>query len=57
MFSPLVEEANYQQNVTNDLIQRVFRGNVADLVAHLLKNEEVYSKELDEIRRMIDERG
>ncbi len=57
VFFPLVEEANYQQNATNDLIQRVFRGNVADLVAHLLKNEEVSSKELDEIRRMIDERG
>ncbi len=57
VFSPLVEEANYQRNVTSDLLQRVFGGNVADLVAHLLKNENVSPEELREIRRLIDQRN
>ncbi len=56
VFFPLVEEANYRKNVTSDLVQRVFGGNVADLVAHLLKNEKVSAKELSEIRRLIDQR-
>ncbi len=56
VFFPLVEEANYQQNATRDLVQRVFGGNVADLVAHLLKHEEVSSEELRRIRQLIDQR-
>ena len=54
VFFQLVEEANYQRNVTSDLVQRVFGGNVADLVAHLLKNETVSAGELDEIRQLIN---
>jgi BlaI family penicillinase repressor len=57
VFFPLVEEDNYRQNVTSDLLQRVFGGNAADLVAHLLKNERVSAKELREIRRLIGERN
>lgn len=57
VFFPLVEETKYQKNVTNDLLQRVFGGNVADLVAHLLKNEKVSPGELKEIRRLIDQRN
>jgi BlaI family penicillinase repressor len=55
VFFPLVEEANYQQNATRDLVQRVFGGNVADLVAHLLNHEEVSSEELRKIRQLIDQ--
>ena len=55
VFFPLVEEVKYQRRVTNDLVERVFGGNVADLVAHLLKNEKVSSRELREIRRLIDQ--
>jgi BlaI family transcriptional regulator, penicillinase repressor len=54
VFYPLVEEDNYRQSATSDLLQRVFAGNVADLVTHLLKNENVSPKELKEIRKMID---
>jgi BlaI family penicillinase repressor len=57
VFFPLVEETRYQKNVTSDLLQRVFGGNVADLVAHLLKNEKVSPDELKEIRRLIDRRN
>ena len=56
VFFPLVEEVKYQRRVTNDLVERVFGGNVADLVAHLLKNEKVSSRELKEIRRLINQR-
>ena len=55
VFFPLVEEVKYQRRVTNDLVERVFGGNVADLVAHLLKNEKVSSRELREIRRLINQ--
>jgi BlaI family penicillinase repressor len=57
VFFPLVEEEKYKRHATRDLLARAFGGNVGSLVAHLLKNEKVSSRELDEIRRLIDERG
>jgi BlaI family penicillinase repressor len=38
-------------------LDRVFGGNVATLVAHLLRNENVSRKEIDEIRKLIDRRA
>jgi BlaI family penicillinase repressor len=57
VFVPLVKEDKYKFNATRDLLNRVFGGDVRSLVAHLLQNEKVSRKELDEIRRMVDERG
>jgi BlaI family transcriptional regulator, penicillinase repressor len=53
-FFPLVKEADFTHSATRDLVDRVFRGNVGSLVAHLLKSEKVSQKEIDEIRKMID---
>ena len=57
VFIPLVKEDKYKLNAAGDLLHRVFGGDVRSLVAHLLQNEKVSRKELDEIRRMIDDRG
>ena len=57
LFSPLVEENQYQHHATHDLLERAFGGNVASLVAHLLKSEDVSVSELQEIRRLIDQHG
>lgn len=57
VFFPLVEEANFQQSATRDLVQRVFGGKAGSLVSHLLKNEKVSAKEIDEIRKLIDQHG
>ena len=57
VFYALVEEDKFKQSATRDLVQRVFGGNAATLVAHLLKNEKVSRKEIEEIRKLIDRRG
>ena len=57
VFFPLVEESNFKQSATHDLVQRVFGGKAASLVSHLLKNEKVSAKELAEIRKLIDQHG
>lgn len=56
VFYALVEEDNFKQSATTDLVQRVFGGNAATLVAHLLKNENVSRKEIIEIRKLINRR-
>ena len=56
VFFPLVKEAKYKQSVTRDLVERVFGGSAGDLVAHLLKNEEVSREEISEIRKLVNRR-
>jgi BlaI family penicillinase repressor len=57
VFFPLVAENKFKETATRDLVERVFGGNAGTLVAHLLKNERVSRKEIDEIRKLIDRRG
>ena len=57
IFFPLVEEENFKQSATSDLIERVFGGNAAKLVAHLLNDKNVSRKEINEIRKLIDKHG
>lgn len=54
VFFPLIKEQAFKQTATRDLVQRVFGGKAARLVAHLLKSEQVSREEIDEIRAMID---
>jgi BlaI family penicillinase repressor len=54
VFFPLVEEGEFKQDATRDLVERVFGGNAGTLVAHLLKNEKVSREELNEIRKLIN---
>jgi BlaI family penicillinase repressor len=56
VFVPLVQEDKYKRNAARELLDRVFGGDVGSLVAHLLQNEKVSRKELDDIRRLIEQR-
>jgi BlaI family penicillinase repressor len=57
VFFPLVQEHEFKQSVTLDLVERVFGGSVGSLVAHLLTHENVSREEIDEIRKLINQRG
>ncbi|WP_372723141.1 BlaI/MecI/CopY family transcriptional regulator [Novipirellula sp.] len=53
-FFPLIQEADFKQSATQDLLSRVFRGSVEALVAHLLQSEDVSSEELADLRKLIN---
>ena len=55
MFYPLVREDEVQEDVTFDLIERVFGGRAGALVSYLLKSGKVSRDELDEIRKLVDD--
>lgn len=60
VFFPLVAEDEFKSSASQELVQRVFGGNAADLVAHLLTDESVSADELTELRALINreaERG
>jgi BlaI family penicillinase repressor len=57
VFLAAVDSGSVTRNVTRDLIERVFGGSAAGLVAHLLKEERISAKELKAIRTIIDARS
>jgi BlaI family penicillinase repressor len=56
VFFPLVQEHEFKQSATRDLVERVFGGSAGSLVAHLLKSENVSREEIQEIRKLINQR-
>ncbi|HEX2900513.1 MAG TPA: BlaI/MecI/CopY family transcriptional regulator [Bacteroidia bacterium] len=54
-YFPLVKREEYQKNLMKSVLQNVFSGNVTSMVSTLVDNEDISSKELDAIRKMIDE--
>lgn len=57
VFHPLVEEDGVAQTATRELVERVFGGSAAGLVAYLLKKERISRKELDGIRKLIEDKS
>jgi BlaI family penicillinase repressor len=57
VFFPLVKEKQFKDTATRDLVERVFGGDAANLMAHLLSDKKVSRKEIDQIRAMINKRG
>ena len=56
VFRPVVEEHKARKSATEEFIDRVFGGSFAGLVAHLLEHEKIPRKELQQIRKLIDEK-
>ena len=56
VFYPLVKEAKVKRRAARELVQRVFGGSPAGLVACLIEHEQVDPQELEEIRKLIDRR-
>ena len=56
VFFPVVEEQQFKDTATRDLVERVFGGDAARLMAHLLKDKKVSREEIDAIRELIDKR-
>ena len=57
VFKPAVAADKVRKSATRDLIQRVFDGSARELVSHLLKNEKISQQELDEIKKLVNEKS
>jgi BlaI family penicillinase repressor len=56
-YLPVVDESSATRSATRELIERVFGGSAAGLVAYLLKEERIPRGELREIRRLIERKA
>lgn len=57
LFRALIKESDVTRSAAQDLLDRVFRGSVSGLVAHLLDQEEVSPEEMKRLRALIDEKS
>jgi BlaI family penicillinase repressor len=57
VFKPTVAAEKVRKSATRDLIQRVFDGSARELVSHLLQNEKISQQELDEIKKLVNEKS
>jgi len=55
VFFPRVEQGKYRHSATRDFVDRVFGGQIGDLVSYLIRNENISASELREIRQLIEQ--
>lgn len=57
VYHPLIEESAVRRTMVGELADRLFGGDPAAMVSHLIREEEIDPETLDQIRRIIDERA
>lgn len=56
IYSPTVSEGEVKQSMVADLKDKLFEGNVAALVSHLIAEHEVDPNELERLKALIDQK-
>jgi predicted transcriptional regulator len=56
VYAPKVEHEKAQRQHARELVERLFAGNAHDLVAGLVDEEKLSRRELEELRKRIDQR-
>ncbi|MGH1366574.1 MAG: BlaI/MecI/CopY family transcriptional regulator [Calditrichia bacterium] len=56
LYSACVSEGEVKQSMVGDLLNRLFRGDVKAMVNHLVSESEINNSDLEDIRRLIEER-
>jgi len=56
IYETAVRAEDVTRHAVDDLVDRLFEGNLADAVNHLLENRDVSPKELERLEQMIRER-
>ncbi len=54
IYRPTLAESELRQNLVGDLVERVFRGDTAELVNHLLSGRELEDNELERLKGIIE---
>lgn len=57
IYFPLVEKEAYESRTLGHMVGTLFRKSPASLVARLIEDERLSEEELDEIRKLLDEKG
>jgi len=56
VYQPTVSQDQVSRSMIGQLTDRLFGGDASALVSHLLQDHEIGAEELDDLRRMIDQK-
>ena len=56
LYEPVITEKDCQGAESKSFLQRVFGGSVAPLLSHMVEEEQLSSKEMSELRKLLRER-
>lgn len=54
VYRPLISEDEVRSSMLNELLERLFEGDPAALVSHLMTDHEIEPEELAELQRLLD---
>jgi BlaI family transcriptional regulator, penicillinase repressor len=54
LYTPLLSRAQWQSQESRSLLDRVFGGRVAPLLAHFSQHEKLSAKDIAELRKLVD---
>lgn len=57
VYTPLVAEAEYLRQKSNSFLKRYYNGHFSSMLASYLEDEKLSEGELDELRRLLSDRG
>ncbi len=57
VYSSLLSESECRRFEGSQFLSKVFRGEVAPMMLHFIENEELSGEEIDELKRLLDDRG
>ena len=56
VYRPLVSESDCAEQASVSFLEKVYGGSLTPMVAHFVENQKLSRKELDQLRRMLNER-
>jgi BlaI family penicillinase repressor len=57
VYRPLVTEAEVRHSMVRELTERLFDGNVADLMTHLVTERQISAGDLERLKALLEERS
>jgi len=55
LYYPLIAQENYQQQVSQSLIQRLFSGKISPLVAGFAKHNQLQKEDIESLKQLISD--
>lgn len=57
VYHSLLSESECRRTEGSQFLSKVFRGEVAPMMLHFIENEDLSGDDIDELRRLLDEKG
>lgn len=57
IYSPNISEQEYKSHASKSFLQKLYNGSISLMMASFIKEEKLSKKEIEELKRLLDEEG